>query len=746
MKCDADHQRVMSALKRVWGYDTLRPLQAEAIEAGLQRRDALVVMPTGGGKSLCYQIPPLVTGRTDVVVSPLIALMKDQVDGLQQVGYPAAALHSGLSTAERNEVQQGLRDNAYRLIFVAPERVVSPWFLRWAERLNVHAFAIDEAHCISQWGHDFRPEYRQLAILRQRFPEAGIHAYTATATPRVRQDIIDQLQLREPAELVGRFDRPNLTYRILPQVDREQQVAEVVARHPGEAVIVYCLSRRDTESMAATLRAYGVKAEHYHAGMEADDRRAAHDRFAAEKTDVVVATIAFGMGIDRSNVRAVIHACLPKSIESYQQETGRAGRDGLPAECVLLYSQGDVMRLERLIDMSAANAADQQMAAANLPVQKALLGRMQRFATAPSCRHAALSEYFGQPYESPSEDGCGACDVCLGEVEGVEDSTRTAQMILSCVARVKQGLNVEGFGVGHIVEVLAGANTQRITRLGHDQLSTHGLMKDVPRKTLQNYIYQLFDQGLLDRTEGDYPVVKLNEASVAVLKGERRVQLVVPKRDLAAQTVDQAESWEGVDRDLYEHLRELRREIAAESGVPAYTVFLDRTLMELARIRPSRRELLERIHGIGERKSAAYGPQVLEAIARWCDENDLAMDVIVGGASRGRSLRSGNGRKKPNPTREQAVKMFAARMPIEQVAEQTGRARSTVMGYLAEWVAEHRPATLEPWVDEQTYKKVSAAIRTEDVGLRPIRDRLGGEVPYDAIRLVLAHRGGEVSS
>lgn len=639
--------RVLDALRRVWGYEALRPLQAEAIAAGLSRHDALVVMPTGGGKSLCYQVPPLVANRTDVVVSPLIALMKDQVDALRQLGYPAAALHSNLEAAERQRVERDIRAGKYRLIYVAPERLVAPWFLQLVQRLGIHAFAVDEAHCISQWGHDFRPEYRQLAVLRERFPEASIHAYTATATPRVREDIVGQLRLRAPWVLVGTFDRPNLTYRILPQVDRDRQVLEVLRRHPREAAIVYCLSRRETESLAAILRSSGVKAEHYHAGMDAARRRAVQDRFAAETTDVVVATIAFGMGIDRSNVRAVIHACLPKTIEHYQQETGRAGRDGLPAECVLFYSQADVIRLERLIRKNADEAPDPKSAAANVSVQLDLLKRMQGLANSAGCRHKALSEYFGQPY---NHTNCKACDVCLGEVEGVEDSTVTAQKILSCVARVQ-----ERFGVGHIVEVLAGARTERILELGHDRLSTHGLLRGMPRKTIQSCIYQLLDQGVLARSDGEYPVLRLNEASWQVMRGQRKVLLIRPKRELRSRRnrtevdgafgeIDPVEAVEavpmkGVDSGLFEHLRQVRRRIAAEQGVPAFVVLHDRTLMDLARIRPTDHYMLECVHGIGERKRAAYGERILEAIRVYCRQRGLPADVLASARPRRRRSR-----------------------------------------------------------------------------------------------------------
>jgi ATP-dependent DNA helicase RecQ len=427
--------QITDVLSRWWGFDRLRPLQADAIRAALAGRDSLVVMPTGGGKSLCYQLPPLVSESTDVVISPLVALMKDQVDALEAIGYPAAAIHGGMSPEERAAVRDRLAAGELRLLFTAPERLVNSGLIDLLARVGVKRFAVDEAHCISQWGHDFRPEYRQMSVLRDHFPTASIHAFTATATPRVRDDIARQLNLRDPAMLVGTFDRPNLVYRVVPRTDRVAQTLTILGRHRGEASIVYCISRKETDQLAARLVAEGLLARPYHAGLNAKERHRTQEAFARETIDVVVATVAFGMGIDRSDVRLVLHTSLPKSLEAYQQETGRAGRDGLAAECLLLYSSADVFSWESLVRKSAAESdLDPDEQERLIASQAEHLHAMRRYAQAARCRHAALSEYFGQGYSAPS---CGACDVCLGETENLPDATVVAQKILSCVARVQ---------------------------------------------------------------------------------------------------------------------------------------------------------------------------------------------------------------------------------------------------------------------------------------------------------------------
>jgi ATP-dependent DNA helicase RecQ len=597
-------------------------LQEEAMRAGLDGRDSLVVMPTGGGKSLCYQVPADLAQRTDIVVSPLISLMKDQVDGLRECGYAAAALYSGMPLHAVQETEEQVAAGRYRLVFVAPERLLTARFLQLIAPLKVRAFAIDEAHCISQWGHDFRPEYRQMAELKTRFPQASVHAYTATATQRVRADIIEQLGLQKPIVLVGTFDRPNLLYRIIPRIDARAQVLEVLRRHPGQAAIVYCLSRNDTESMAEALKANGLRAACYHAGMEADARRHTQEAFSSEALDVVAATVAFGMGIDRSDVRCVIHAAMPKSIEHYQQETGRAGRDGLEAECVLLYSGADVLRWESLIEKSAAesNAATESIAAA-----RELLGQMRRLCTGVHCRHRDLSEYFGQEYSKPH---CGACDVCFGEVEGLTDATLTAQKILSCVARAGQQ-----FGAEHIVDVLLGAQTERVRRWRHEKLTTYALMKGTDRKSVTNMIYQLLDAGLLERTGDDRPILKLNDASWSVLRSQRTVQLLQPKTKVRKSRFEE-ESWNNVDGDLFESLRSLRRELATERGVPAYLLFSDATLRDMARVKPASAAALLGIRGVGERKLADLGQRFLDHIASYCRANDIAQATTSSGISK----------------------------------------------------------------------------------------------------------------
>jgi ATP-dependent DNA helicase RecQ len=478
----ADLQEV---IVRHWGYRTLRPLQGQAMQAVLDQRDSLVVLPTGGGKSLCYQAPAVLRGGTTVVISPLIALMKDQVDSLRACGVAAASIDSSLSASERFAYEMDVRQGEVRLLFLSPERLVQTDFYRVLQQIGVHTFAIDEAHCISHWGHDFRPEYRQLSRLREFFPQAAVHAYTATATEQVRRDIIAQLALNNPVELVGNFDRPNLVYRVLPRHNVLKQTLDVLERHESEAGIIYCLRRRDVDELAASLHAKKIKVRAYHAGMVGDERQAAQEAFASEQVDVIVATVAFGMGIDRSNVRFVLHTAMPKSLEHYQQETGRAGRDGLEAECVLLYSGGDLYTYRSILTKSAKEAGSET----HLPNAFKHLDDIDRFCRGALCRHAALVRYFGQEYQGVN---CNACDVCLGDTEGVPDATVVAQKILSCVARVK-----ENFGIGHVTAVLRGENTENVLKRGHEKLTTFGLLKGHSKADVRDWVYQLIGQGVL---------------------------------------------------------------------------------------------------------------------------------------------------------------------------------------------------------------------------------------------------------
>jgi len=602
-------ENIKETLTRYWGYKDFLPSQKRAMECASQGRDLVVVLPTGGGKSLCFQAPAVVMKGLTVVVSPLISLMKDQVDALTECGVSAARIDSSLSGHEQQNVLEALQGKRLKLLYLSPERLLSDGFVGLLKKTELSFIAIDEAHCVSMWGHDFRPEYRQLRMLKEVFPDVTIGAYTATATEQVRHDIAEQLGLDDPEMLIGSFDRPNLVYKIRRRANKIKQVCQVLDRHKGESGIIYCIRRKDVDGMFAHLSAKGYNVLPYHAGMEDADRKKNQELFINEQVDTIIATIAFGMGIDKSNVRYVIHTGMPKSLEHYQQETGRAGRDGLEAECCLFYSGGDYGTWKSLM-------SDMQPEAYKIAMVK--LNRMYSYSTSGTCRHKAILNYFGQILD---KDNCSACDVCLGELDCISDALETAQKILSCVVRLDQR-----FGGGYTALVLTGSQDQRILENNHDSLSTYGLLSNYSKRTVHDWIEQLEGQDYL-RKVGDYNVLNITEKGLQVLKGNEIPRLLKPAEKPAKISRVVEDSWEGVDKGLFEALRKLRSSIARKKGVPAYIVFGDAALRDMARLRPSDHVRLLEVKGIGEKKSRQYGEVVLETIKDYCRTHSIDMDI-----------------------------------------------------------------------------------------------------------------------
>ncbi len=598
---------LIATLKEYWGYESFLPLQQQAMESVLAHQDSVVVLPTGGGKSLCFQAPAMTLEGCAVVVSPLISLMKDQVDSLSECGVTAARIDSSMALDERRDTYTAFRSGELKLLYVSPERLVSESFIETLQAYPPAFIAIDEAHCISMWGHDFRPEYRELGNLKKRFPGIGIHAYTATATPEVREDIARQLHLEEPEILVGSFDRPNLRYKVERAKEREQQVVEILDRHREESGIIYCIRRDDVDQMHARLSARGYSTLPYHAGMEDQERKDHQEAFIQEEALTIVATVAFGMGIDKSNVRYVIHAGMPKSLEHYQQESGRAGRDGLEAECTLIYSGGDYQVWRYLVENNMEGEACERS------LQK--LSAMWNYCNSIICRHRALVNYFGQELE---QENCQACDVCLGEVDCVDDALVVGQKVLSCVLRLQ-----ERFGADYTANVLIGSEEQRLLQNGHDTLSTYGILSEHTKTIVRNWIEQLVAQGCLVKTT-QYNVLQVTTKGRKLLRKEYTPQLLKPVKHGPPRLRSRAakESWEGVDEGLFGVLRDLRRKQARQRRVPAYVVFSDAALRDMARKAPTTPEAFLDVHGVGKVKQRKFGQIFMDAIQAYTMAND----------------------------------------------------------------------------------------------------------------------------
>jgi ATP-dependent DNA helicase RecQ len=708
---------LLSLLKEHFGFDSFLPLQKEIIRDSQNGRDVFVLLPTGGGKSLCFQLRALAQPGLTVVVSPLIALMKDQVDALTAAGVPATFLNSSLDGREIRDRGRALNAGQYRILYVAPERIMMHGFLPALRRWNVSLIAVDEAHCVSDWGHDFRPEYRQLSALREQFPEVPLMALTATATERVREDIVRYLQLRDPAYHVGSFNRPNLTYRVVPKAGPYSQILEFLRLRRNESGIVYCQSRRGAEAVAERLSNDGVKARPYHAGLTPAERTRNQESFVRDDVHVICATIAFGMGINKPNVRFVLHRDLPKSIENYYQETGRAGRDGLPAECLLLFSNGDAGKYLRFFD-EITDSHEREVA-------RKKLDEMVWYAETTVCRRKELLAYFGEEY---AHENCGACDNCHSPRKSVDGTTLARKFLETLLAiRKKSGFSV---GAAHVTEVLTGGGSEKLVRWRHHELTVHGCGKERTRPQWSDIARELVRQGYLYRDSERFNVLELTEKGRAVLAGRVQVRLPEGAETSPLEVQPALES----DEVLFEALRALRKKLADERDVPAYVVFSDVALRQMARDYPTNQREFMRISGVGTAKLREFGPIFLEEIAQHLHSHDrLTFSKAISAASRslGDSLCD-------------TLRRFRAGASPEGIARERRFVLGTIMNHLALAAESGETIDLGRFLTEKEQTELEAAFQA--IGwqnLIGVRERLGGRIDYNLLRIYRALRAPE---
>lgn len=706
-------------LKSIFGYDGYRHNQREIIDHILSGKDAVVLMPTGGGKSLCYQVPALCLDGITIVVSPLIALMKDQVDALRLNGIRAAFLNSTLSFGEQSLIFQQLKNNELTLLYVAPERIMgnAAQFVEFLKKINISLFAIDEAHCISQWGHDFRPEYLILGKLKEIFPLIPVIALTATADQLTRNDIIDKLRLKTHRVFENSFNRPNIYYYVKPKKNYYDDLTDFLNNHKDDSGIIYCLSRASTDQLAGELKLDGFKAESYHAGLEKSLRDERQDKFLKDDIKIIVATIAFGMGINKSNVRFVIHIDLPKNIEGYYQETGRAGRDGLHSEAILFYSAGDVIKLKKF---ATVEGNEEQT---NILLQK--LEKMRRFCETKICRRKYLLNYFGE--EAPAS--CNSCDVCLNKPE-LRDATIIAQKILSTVVRVK-----ENFGIRYIAEILCGSNSEKIHEW-HKTLSVYGIGKDMTREEWIHYTKELVHYGYLLQSDGQYPVLKLAQKGKDVLHKRENVYLPAPVTIIIANepVIYQQHPYE---KELFEKLKALRNTIAHEENLPAYIIFSDSTLLDLATYLPLSESDLLKISGFGLVKSERYGQKFLDLIRQYCAAHKLETKIRLKQPKRERRQTSTMPAEKANSTFRTSFNMFREGKSVNDIAAERKLSVQTIENHLSAFISsgELSIGDLVSAEKQQAINKAAQAYGT--TSLKTLKENLPEEVSYGDIKIVL---------
>ncbi|MCY7383313.1 MAG: DNA helicase RecQ [Microcoleus sp. CAN_BIN18] len=702
------------SLKHFFGYDSFRTGQREIVEAALEKRDMMIVMPTGGGKSLCFQLPALLKPGLTVVVSPLIALMQDQVEALQDNGIGATFLNSTLSAMETRSRETAILEGKIKLLYVAPERLLGERFLPFldivANKLGISAFAIDEAHCVSEWGHDFRPEYRQMQRVRDRYPDIPIMGLTATATERVRQDIIQQLNLRNPYIHVASFNRPNLYYEVRQKTKHSfAEVLQIIQKKGGSGII-YCLSRKKVEEVAYKLQQSGIEALPYHAGMNNVDRSTNQTRFIRDDVQVMVATVAFGMGINKPDVRFVIHHDLPKNLEGYYQESGRAGRDNEPSHCTLFFGFGDVKTIEYIIDQKP-DEQEQRIA-------RQQLRRVINYAESSECRRTVQLNYFGDSFPG----NCGNCDNCCNK-KPVEDWTLEAMKFLSCIARCQ-----EKFGMNHIIDVLRGSKSQKILQYQHNQLSTYGIGKDRSADDWKRLSRSLINQGLLDERTDGFPILKLNEKSWEIMKRQRTVEIAIEApREVQGRVRSLAVEVEG----LFAILRTLRKQIADEQFVPPYVIFPDKSLRDMAEKRPQNLTDFEEVYGVGSNKRDKYGKVFLEAIRTFCKEQGLPTSPV--------SPDVVNLANSPSYSQMQTWELYRQNLTVQAIANARGMSPNTISGHLVELMDMGREVDINVLVESERQQAIVNAIEIiGDEKLRAIYEFLQEVYTFEEIKLVRA--------